>query len=443
MDNLQSFSQLTPSVDFKKTINTEPVRVETAAKQVQLDVDAKNKTYSAGQTISFELPSNTNVMADMERSFVVFDYLISDNATGGNKTLTIADGGQSFFQSVEVFFNNVSVHKTDEYNVLTANLNSVNLNTEARRALETYGGYGQSTRGNTTSYSTRTVAVPLSLDPVFSKTSRLLPLFLLSNVEVRIKLSDAHMVLVKGADGGQPTAAGSTYQISNPVMRIFGSQPNDVDKNVISQKFIKEGLMIPTHAFEHYSCNWAGNVNASVSIDTRKQSVKSVYVVCRKNDNLNSSKLAYVAATGTPDGTFDVALTGGNKLCSTDGRIKQYYFQIGSERYPSNYEINTREAAAVELHNAHSGSILGYRMVPEYWGSTTGNSSFFVGKDFETSHSGNLIAGLANASKMKADIKLRITDIYGSVVNDLRVDAWVLYDKVISVSPRGGVKVIE
>lgn len=444
--NIQSFSQVTPSYDYRGTMNTEVLRVESAAQQVHVEVQANNNTYAAGSTMVFQFPSAMNLLADMERSTLNFNYVITDNGSGGspaNKTLTVADDGSSFINSVEVFINNVSLGAVNNYNVLKSIVNGVTIPSDVRSGpLSVYGGFGQTAEG-ATSYSTKTLSCQLTLDSIFGKTSRLLPMFLLSNVEVRIRLEQPHLALVKVVDNQTPTVAGTTYTISEPSLRVQGKQVNDVDRNTLTQQFLKEGMRILTTAWEYYPVSWNGSANSTVSIDTRKQSVKSALVAFRQNSLLDTTKFGYGGLTGTPDGTNDVACTNGNKLLTLDGRVKKYYWQVGSDRYPQNFSIDTRSMAAFDLHNAFHGQVTGYRITPTLWNSTGGNTSFALSKDFQTSHTGSLVSGLSNSSKQKSDIKLRIEEIYGSASANITGDAWVHFDRAIYISPRGDVKIVE
>lgn len=437
--NIQSFSQVAPSFDYKANINTEVLRVESAAQQIHVEVEANNSSYSPGSTMVFQFPSAMNLLADMERSFLTFNVGITDN-TAGTKTLSLADDGSSVINSLEVFVNNVSFGAINKYNGLKSIMNGITVPADVRSGpLSVYGGFGQ-TAPTSSTYDTQTVSCQLTLDSLFGKTSRLLPMFLLNNVEVRVRLEEAHTALVKvgaGADG--PSVAGTLYTITNPVMQIFGKQLNDVDRNTLTQKFLKEGMMISTTAWEYYPVNWNGSVGG-FSIDTRKQSVKSALVAFRSNTLLDTNKFAATTSTVSP---YDVGITTGNKLLNTDGRIKKYYWQIGSDRFPQNYSIETRSEAAVELHNFAHGQVTGFRIVPSLWNNTTGNSSFVLARDFETSHTGSLVSGLSNSAKQKSDIKVRIEEIYGSPSANVTGDAWIHFDRVIHISPRGDVKIVE
>lgn len=438
--NIQSFSQVAPSFDYKANINTEVLRVESAAQQIHVEVEANNSSYSPGSTMVFQFPSAMNLLADMERSFLTFNVGITDN-TAGTKTLTLADDGSSIINSLEVFVNNVSLGAINNYNGLKSIMNGITVPADVRSGpLSVYGGFGQTVPLSST-YDTQTVSCQLTLDSLFGKTSRLLPMFLLNNVEVRVRLEQAHAALVKVGAGNQgPTVAGTYYTITNPVLQIFGKQLNDVDRNTLTQKFLKEGMMISTTAWEYYPINWNGSANGTISIDTRKQSVKSALVAFRSNTLLDTTKFS---ATTSTVSASDVGITTGNKLLNTDGRVKKYYWQVGSDRFPQNYSIETRSEAAVELHNFAHGQISGYRIIPELWNNTTGNSSFVLARDFETSHTGSLVSGLANSARQKSDIKIKIEEIYGSPSANVTGDAWVHFDRVIHISPRGDVKVVE
>lgn len=438
--NIQSFSQVAPSFDYKANINTEVLRVESSAQQVHVEVEANNNSYSPGSTMVFQFPSAMNLLADMERSFLTFNVGITDN-TAGTKTLSLADDGSSVINSLEVFVNNVSLGAINNYNGLKSIMNGITVPSDVRSgALSVYGGFGQ-TAPTSSTYDTQTVSCQLTLDSLFGKTSRLLPMFLLNNVEVRVRLEQAHAALVKvGGGANGPTVAGTTYTITNPVMQIFGKQLNDVDRNTLTQKFLKEGMMISTTAWEYYPVNWNGSANSSVSIDCRAQSVKAALVAFRSNTLLDTTKFA---ATTSTVSASDVGITTGNKLLNTDGRVKKYYWTCGSDRFPQNYSIETRAESAVELHNFAHGQITGFRFTPELWNNTTGNSSFVLARDFETSHTGSLVSGLSNSARQKSDLKIRIEEIYGSPSADVTGDAWVHFDRVIHISPRGDVKIIQ
>lgn len=437
--SIQSFSQVQPTFDYKATINTEVLKVESAAQQIHVDVEAVNRTYSPGQTMSFQFPTGMNMLMDAERTTLYFNYLISDNGTAGTKSLTLADDASSFFQDVEVFINNVSIDPVYNYNLLKSLHNSVTVTDEARNGpLSIYGGFGQ-TAPSSGSYSTKSVSAQLTLDCLFGKTSRLLPMFLLSNVEVRIRLAQPHVCLVKVSPDVPATPSGTLYTITNPVMRCFGKQLNDVDRNTLTQQFLKDGLVINTTAFEHYPVSWGGSANASVSIDTRKQSVKGAIVLFRKNGLLDANKFAYTASSGA--GPNDVGITSGNKLLAYCGNVTSLYWQVGADRMPMNFDVDSKEAQAFELHNYAHGQVMGYRIKPSQW--TTGDyTSVVYARDFETSHTGALVSGLSNANKQKSDIKLRILGVTGTT-NDLTGDAFVYYDKHIHISPRGSVKIVE
>lgn len=437
--SIQSFSQIQPTFDYRSTINSEILKVESAAQQVHTDVEATNRSYAPGQTMSFQFPTGMNMLMDCERTTLYFNYLIQDNGTAGTKALTLADDASSFFDSVEVFINNVSIGPVYNYNLLKSIHNSVSVTDEQRSGpLSVYAGFGQ-TAPTSSSYSKKAVAAQLTLDSIFGKTSRLLPMFLLSNVEVRIRLAQPHTCLVKVASDVPATPSGTTYTITDPVMRCFGKQLNDVDRNTLTQQFLKDGLVINTTAFEHYNVSWSGAVNSSVSIDTRKQSVKGAIVVFRKNDLLNSNKFAYTASSGA--GANDVGITSGNKLLSYVGDINSLYWQVGADRFPQNFDLDTKEAQAFELNCYSHGQVMGYRVKPTLW--TTGDyTSVVYARDFETSHTGALVSGLSNANKQKSDIKLRIIGVNGSV-SGVTGDAFVHFDRHIHISPRGSVKIVE
>jgi hypothetical protein len=437
--NIQSFSQVAPSFDYKANINTEVLRVESSAQQIHVEVEANNSSYYPGSTMVFQFPSAMNLLADMERSFLTFNVGITDN-TSGTKTLSLADDGSSVINSLEVFVNNVSLGAINNYNGLKSIMNGITVPSDVRSGpLSVYAGFGQKEPTSST-YDTQTVSCQLTLDSLFGKTSRLLPMFLLNNVEVRVRLEQVHVALVKvGAGVNGPTVPGTTYTITNPVMQIFGKQLNDVDRNTLTQKFLKEGMMISTTAWEYYPVNWTGSVGV-VSLDTRKQSVKSALVAFRSNTLLDTNKFAATTSIVSPS---DVGITSGNKLLCTDGRVKKYYWQVGSDRFPQNYSIESRSEAAIELHNFAHGQITGYRVTPELWNNTTGNSCFVLARDFETSHTGSLVSGLSNSAKQKSDIKIRIEEIYGSPSANVTGDAWIHFDRVIHISPRGDVKIVE
>lgn len=438
--NIQSFSQVNAVYDYKATINSEMVNVERSAQQVHTDVEASQSSYNHGQTMSFQFPTGMNLLLDCERTTLYFNVQLRDEAgTGANKSLSLADDASSLFDTVEVFVNNVSLGPLNNYNLLKAIMNGLTVTDEVRSGpLAVYGGFNQTTAPGATTYATRSYAVQLTLDGLFGKTSRLLPLFLLSNVELRIRLAQPHVCVVRSADTQDPVVSGIGYTVSNAVMRCFGKQISDIDRNLLTQQFLKEGLQILTTAFEHFPVAWSGAANASVSIDTRKQSVKSCMVVFRKNDLMATDKVASVTTAGT--NSIDVGQTG-NKLNSFVGDIKKYYFQIGSDRVPANFDIDTKQMQLFEAHTALHGQIVGYRVKPSLW--TTGNyTSCVIARDFETTHSGSVIAGSANMSKQKNDIKLRILETNGTP-SGLQGDAFVLYDKLIYVSPRGAVKIVE
>lgn len=444
--NIQSYSQVQPTYDYKATINTEMLKVESAAQQVHTDVEANNSSYAAGQTISFQFPTGMNVLADMERTTVYFNYLLADNAgAGANKALSNADDASSFFDSVEVFVNNVSLGPVYNYNLLKSIVNGITITDEVRDGpLSIYGGFGQTPEG-ASAYTEKSAAVQLSLDGLFGKTSRLLPLFLLSNVEVRIRLAQPDICLVRVAttQDPNPTSTSTTYTISNPVMRVFGKQINDVDRNSLTQAFLKSGLQILTSAWEHYPVNWSGAANSSVSIDTRKQSVKAAVVVFRSNTILDSSKFASNVSVADTSNCVSVGtVDSSNKLNAYDGSISKYYWQVGSDRFPQNFDIDSKQMQLFETHNAFHGQCVGHRIKPSLWNLTTSLSSCVIARDFETSHTGALVSGLSNSSKQKSDIKLRIIEREGSP-SGLVGDAFVHYDKMIYISPRGSVKIVE
>lgn len=443
--NIQSYSQVAPTFDYKATINSEMLKVESAASQIHTDVEANNSSYTPGQTMSFQFPTSMNVLADMERTTIYFSHTISDNISAGNKSLSIADDASSLFDTVEVFVNNVSLGPLYNYNLAKSIVNSITITDEVRDGpLSIYGGFGQTPVG-ASSYTTKYYAVQLTMDCLFGKTSRLLPLFLLSNLEVRIRLASPDVCLVRVATDTDPnpSSALTTYTVGNPVMRVFGKQINDVDRNTLTQAFLKSGLQILTTAWEHYPVNWGSQANSSVSIDTRKQSVKAAVVVFRSNTILDSSKFASNVSVADTSNCVSVGTEdSSNKLNTFDGRITKYYFQVGADRFPQNFDIDSKAMALFETHNAFHGQCVGYRVKPTLWDSTTSTTSFVISRDFETSHTGALVSGLSNSSKQKSDIKLRILST-ASTTNNLRGDAFVHYDKMIYISPRGSVKIVE
>lgn len=439
--NIQSFSQVNAVYDYKATINSEMVNVERSAQQVHTDVEASQSSYNHGQTMSFQFPTGMNLLLDCERTTLYFNVQLRDEAgTGANKSLSLADDASSLFDTVEVFVNNVSLGPLNNYNLLKSIMNGLTVTDEVRDGpLAVYGGFNQTDALGLTTYATRSYAVQLTLDGLFGKTSRLLPLFLLSNVELRIRLAQPHVCVVRNATTQDPVVSGIGYTVSNSVMRCFGKQISDIDRNLLTQQFLKEGLQILTTAFEHYPVSWSGQNNSSISIDTRKQSVKSAMVVFRKNDLMASDKVASIVTAGT--NSVAVGNTSGNKLNSFVGDITKYYIQIGSDRVPANFDIDTKQMQLFEAHTALHGQIVGYRVKPSLW--TTGNyTSCVIARDFETTHSGSVIAGSNNMSKQKSDIKIRILETNGSP-SGLQGDAFVHYDKLIYVSPRGAVKIVE
>lgn len=441
--NIQSFSQVNAVYDYKATINSEMVNVERSAQQVHTDVEASQSSYNHGQTMSFQFPTGMNLLLDCERTTLYFNVQLRDEAgTGANKSLSLADDASSLFDTVEVFVNNVSLGPLNNYNLLKSIMNGLTLTDEVVNGpLAVYGGFNQTTAPGATTYATRSYAVQLTLDGLFGKTSRLLPLFLLSNVELRIRLAQPHVCVVRSADTQDPVVSGIGYTVSNAVMRCFGKQISDIDRNLLTQQFLKEGLQILTTAFEHHPVSWSGAANASVSIDTRKQSVKSAMVVFRKNDLMATDKVASVLTSTTTSNCIITGNSSSNKLNSFVGDINKYYWQIGSDRVPQNFDIDTKQMQLFENHTFLHGQIVGYRVRPSLW--TTGNyTSCVIARDFETTHTGSVIAGSANMSKQKSDIRLRILETNGSP-SGLVGDAFVHYDKLIYVSPRGAVKIVE
>jgi hypothetical protein len=438
--NIQSFSQVNAVYDYKATINSEMVNVERSAQQVHTDVEASQSSYNHGQTMSFQFPTGMNLLLDCERTTLYFNVQLRDEeGTDANKSLSLADDASSLFDTVEVFVNNVSLGPLNNYNLLKSIMNGLTVTDEVRSGpLAVYGGFNQTTAPGATTYATRSYAVQLTLDGLFGKTSRLLPLFLLSNVELRIRLAQPHVCVVRSATTQDPVVSGIGYTVSNAVMRCFGKQTSDIDRNLLTQQFLKEGLQILTTSFEHYPVSWSGAANSSVSIDTRKQSVKSAMVVFRKNDLMATDKVASVTTAGT--NSIAVGQTG-NKLNSFVGDITKYYIQIGSDRVPANFDIDTKQMQLFEAHTALHGQIVGYRVKPSLW--TTGNyTSCVIARDFETTHTGSVIAGSSNMSRQRSDIKIRILETNGSP-SGLVGDAFVHYDKLIYVSPRGAVKIVE
>jgi len=277
-------------------------------------------SYSPGQTASFNLRSNNEFMI-LDRSYIKFDI----TETGTTGTSLSCMGSSAIFKTVSDNLSGLQLPQLSDWNVL----NSVNLSTDTAErksvttrceATGTYAAPGTALAATTINVA-RSVVMPIPT--TLSSISQVFPLALLSGgYRIDYQLEDYLKVFVG--------YVGNSYTITN--FEIVGCMLKAPDAYL---KEVSQGLA-------------AGN-SLKIPLQLTKNFTNLLSIATEQSINLSPGYLSSMnSLTNVYRTTATVNAASTDSFKSTVAKVKNFYMNVDSARYPRNKPINIKNSAGNE-----------------------------------------------------------------------------------------------
>ncbi len=296
-------------------------RRSVGARSFRMKLPPSNSTsFTPGQTIQFDLPSNRpGQYIDFSSLYIKIKL---DNDATAALTLDRA-AGFSLFKRLTLSTSGAQIADINNWNVLATAMLDTDASSEwkAGYGAAMLGTEGDALRGVEVAAGTsRVFCVPLVLNPLFNTTPhRLLPLCSLSSIQIRLTLDSVASAFQSAG------APGVTYSDVECVAMITELSP-DAQRAVDAATGGKYNILANSFA----------NSTAQLPADTTQLT---------QNLGFSYSSMERIIAVHRPNDTIGAqdAFSLGNR---TTSGLQQYAYMINSELYPSRYVIV--DAAAAE-----------------------------------------------------------------------------------------------
>ena len=296
-------------------------RRSVGARSFRMKLPPSNSTsFTPGQTIQFDLPSNRpGQYIDFSSLYIKIKL---DNDATAALTLDRA-AGFSLIKRCQLSTSGAQIADINNWNVLATAMLDTDASSEWKSGYGAamLGTEGDALRGVTVGAgASRVFCIPLVLNPLFNTTPhRLLPLGSLSSIQIRLTLDSVASAF---QSAGVP---GVTYSDVECVAMITELSP-DAQRAVDSATGGKYNILANSFA----------NSTASLPVNATQLT---------QNLGFSYSSMERIIAIHRPTATLaaQAAFSLGNR---TTSGLEQYAYMINSELYPSRYVIV--DAAAAE-----------------------------------------------------------------------------------------------
>jgi hypothetical protein len=298
-------------------------RRSVGARSFRMKLPPSNSTsFTPGQTIQFDLPSNRpGQYIDFSSLYVKIRL---KNAVGHDITLDRA-AGFSLFKRLQISTAGAQIADINNWNLLATAMLDTDASSEWKSGYGAamLGTEGDALRGVTIvagADSFRTFAIPLVLNPLFNTTPhRLLPLCSLSSIQIRLTLDSVASAFTAG---GVPVVSYDEVEMVAMITELSPDAQRAVDAatggkyNILANSFANSTASLPLNATQ-----------------------------LTQNLGFSYSSMERIIAVHRPEATIAAqdAFSLGNR---TTSGLQQYAYMINSELYPSRYVIV--DAAAAE-----------------------------------------------------------------------------------------------
>ena len=352
MDTNEVFSE---SLDFNSI-----KRRAVAARSYRVKLPPSNGTnFTPEQTINFDLPSNVaGTYTNMSQCYLKF------KVTNGVSASTLDRGGAySFIKRFQISTAGAQIFDCNNWNVLATALLDSDSTAEYKA---TTGRILLGTRGDKLAGESlgigeeRIFCLPLICNPLSNMTPhRLLPLFGLSPIQIRLTLDSVASAVSSASANGAPTLAFSDVELVMYNTELAPSAQARIDE-------MTGGM------YNMLAVSWmnsSASIGAGVTVNT-------------SNLGFSMSSLERVVAIHRPQATINTqaAFSIGNRSRSN---LLEYNYLINNEQYPAR-PVNANQAEAYaefligdhSLSNFNKGNAL---MSGFVWSATGVSGSGFIG----------------------------------------------------------------
>jgi hypothetical protein len=297
-------------------------RRSVGARSFRMKLPPSNSTsFTPGQTIQFDLPSNLpGQYIDFSSLYVKIRLL---NAVGNDITLDRC-GAMGLIKRLQISTAGAQICDINNWNVLATAMFDTDTSADWRSSYGAamLGTEGDALRGVTVAAgaaSYRTFAIPLVLNPLFNTTPhRLLPLCSLSSIQIRLTLDSVASAFKAG---GAPVVSYDEVELVAMITELSPDAQRSVDAatggkyNILANSFANSTAALPANATQ-----LTQNLGFSYS------SMERIIAVHRSNTSISGQN----------------AFSLGNR---TTSGLQQYAYMINSELFPSRYVIVDSAAA--------------------------------------------------------------------------------------------------
>lgn len=280
----------------------------TASRSYRVKIPSSNGTsFSPGQTINIDLPSNqAGSYANMNQAYLKFKVTYS----GANGAILDRNGAYNFIKRLSIQTAGTMISDIQNYNVLTCAMMDMQSTHEwkASSGKQLIGCYGDALRGEGyVANDTRTYCLPIILNCLSNTTPhRLIPLFSLSNLQLRFQLESAAAALVGAAAGYIVSDVEYVCMITelSPGSQSKVDAMTNGDYNILALNFMNAT-----------ASQGAAQNTVTANLGFSMSSLERIIVCHRKTD----------AATG------DATVFSNSRISNG---LDQYNFLINSQQYP-------------------------------------------------------------------------------------------------------------
>ena len=296
-------------------------RRSVGARSFRMKLPPSNSTsFTPGQTIQFDLPSN------LPGQYIDFSSLYIKIKMENDATAALSldrCGAFGLIKRLQISTAGAQIADINNWNVLACAMLDTDSSADWRSSYGAamLGTEGDALRGVTVAASaSRVFAIPLVLNPLFNTTPhRLIPLGSLSSIQIRLTLdSVASAFLSAGAPGveyKEVECVAMITELSPDAQRAVDAATGG-KYNILANSFMNSTASLPVNATQ-----LTQNLGYSFS------SMERIIAVHRPTDTI-AAQAAYSLGNRTTSG------------------LEQYAYMINSELYPSRYVLV--DAAAAE-----------------------------------------------------------------------------------------------
>lgn len=283
-----------------------------------------------------------------------------------------------------------------------------------------------------------TTDITLCLKPFssFLQQSNLIPLPLLKNLQIVIRLAPANMLLVSGTGAAPAGAMVRSYTIKQPRMVCRFVEPSAEITQQYLDMYRGKGLEYHMVGYAHHQNTIDSGQSGSVSlrIDANVRSCRKIMSIVQSRINENNDTSSY---------QFDSAGT------FLKAGITDYQYSVGSERFPHYSKLNVEDVYmvqnfqnALKVFNAFNNTLHKLRFRPDQYRAnqtidaiTNESSKFLMGASLERDDD----SAFTGMDLSQESVYLELTK--SAVARQLTVRTWLAHDITLNVSANNGVVV--